>query len=211
MNRRSGKRSACRRKTKAMRKTFLFLGSGILLIVALGAGLAYRGQRPPPSPLASPLPSLAASIMPSPETSPQEHQTPVPDLVFENYNGQAVRLHDFISKPIVINVWASWCPFCLKELPDLAIAQAELHNQVVIIAINRADPAAVAKRFTDGLGITNGLMFLLDPNDLFYKATGGFSMPETIFVDKKGFIQEHRRGPVEASEVNRKIQELLNE
>jgi thiol-disulfide isomerase/thioredoxin len=185
-----------------MRKILLFIGGGILLIAALSIGRLYKTPTPAASPIPSPAPSLAET--------PVEHKTLIPDLVLEKYDGQPVRLHSFIGKPLVMNVWASWCPFCFKELPDLALVQAEFADKATVVAVNRAEEIATAKRFTDTLGITNSIVFLLDPQDMFYRAIGGFSMPETIFVDEKGFIYEHRRGPVDAAEVIGKIRKLLD-
>lgn len=53
-------------------------------------------------------------------------------------------------------------------------------------------------------------MLLLDPNDSFYSAIGGFSMPETIFVDAQGNIVEHKRGFLRILEMQEKINNLLS-
>jgi thiol-disulfide isomerase/thioredoxin len=132
-----------------------------------------------------------------------------PDFTLQNYNGQAVRLSDFAGKPLVINSWASWCPFCRQELPDFVTAQKEFGDKVVIIAVNRQESLAVAKGYTDQQGTTNGLIFLLDPSDSFYQSIGGFSMPETIFVDKNGNIIDHKRGPMDIKEIRERIQRIL--
>lgn len=182
-----------------MRKILLFTGGGVLLIGALSTGFGLKTQAPANPP----------SLSPSPEEPPQERRTLVPDLVFEKYDGQSVRLRNFVGKPLVINVWASWCPFCFKELPDLAFLQAEFASQAVVVAVNRMEETAIAKRFTDNLGITKNLVFLLDRQDMFYNAIGGFSMPETIIVDREGFIRAHKRGPVDMAEMRREIQKLL--
>jgi len=110
---------------------------------------------------------------------------------------------------LVINSWAAWCPFCAKELRDFADIQQEFKDQVVIIAVDRTESLGVAKKFTDKLGVTDRLIFLLDPNDSFYQAIGGFAMPETIFVDSKGNITEHKRGPMNQVEIRQKVQKLL--
>lgn len=134
----------------------------------------------------------------------------VPAFALQDYNGNTVRTADFRGKPMVINAWAAWCPFCGKELQDFAVVQKEFGDQVAIIAVDRAETLSAAKQFTDRLGITDELIFLLDPTDSFYALIGGFSMPETIFVDAQGVIREHRRGPIEVDEMRQKIQELIN-
>ena len=134
----------------------------------------------------------------------------VPDFALQDYEGKTVRLTDFTGKPLVINSWAAWCPFCRKELVDFAAAQKEFGNAVAIIAINRAESRETAKKYTDELGVTNDLIFLLDPANSFYQSIGGFSMPETVFLDKSGSIVERKRGPMDINEIRQKIQKLLS-
>lgn len=130
----------------------------------------------------------------------------VPDFELKDYSGNTVTLSDFAGRPLVINSWAAWCPFCVDELPDFAAAQKELGDKVVIIAIDRAESLKIAKEYTDELGITDDLILLIDPRDSFYKSIGGFTMPETIFVDKDGFIRDRKRGPMELEEILEKIE-----
>ncbi len=133
-----------------------------------------------------------------------------PDFKLQDYNGKTVSLSDFAGKPIVINSWAAWCPFCKKEIPDFVTAQKEFGDKIVIIAIDRSESLAVAKGYTDQQETTDSLIFLLDPEDSFYKSIGGFSMPETIFVDKNGNIIDHKRGPMDINEIRQKIEKILS-
>ncbi|MBI4193348.1 MAG: TlpA family protein disulfide reductase, partial [Candidatus Colwellbacteria bacterium] len=132
-------------------------------------------------------------------------------LRLADYSGAPVSLGDYRGKPLVVNSWAAWCPFCKQELPDFAAAQKEFGERVTIIAVDRAESLSVAREYTDEAGITSSLTFLLDPSDSFYKAIGGFSMPETIFVDTSGKIVEHVRGPITLDEMREKITSLIGE
>ena len=145
----------------------------------------------------------------SEESTRQTQFEKAPDFALQDYNGKTVKFADFAGKPLVINSWAAWCPFCRKELVDFAAAQKEFGDDVAIIAIDRAESRETAKKNTDELGVTN-LIFLLDPSDSFYQSIGGFSMPETIFVDRDGNIAERKRGPMEIKEIREKIQKLLS-
>ena len=127
----------------------------------------------------------------------------------KDYNGNEVALADFHGRNVVVNSWASWCPFCKKELPDFASVKKEFGDQIAIVAIDRGESLEVAKRYSDELGITNDLIFLLDPDDSFYQSIAGFSMPETIFVDKDGLIRDHKRGPMDREEFRRRIQQAF--
>lgn len=132
-----------------------------------------------------------------------------PNFSLQDYTGKTVNLSDFAGKPIVINSWAAWCPFCRKELVDFEAAQKEFGDTVAFVAIDRAESRDIAKRYTDELGVTGGMILLLDPSDGFYQSIGGFSMPETIFVDADGTIVFHKRGPMDLSEIRERVQQLL--
>jgi len=134
----------------------------------------------------------------------------LPSIFLQDYNENAVNLIDFIGTPLVLNSWAVWCPFCIQELPDFVEMQKEFGEQVIIIAINRAESLKKTKQYTDDLGITDNLLFLLDPDDKFYRNIGGFTMPETIFVDASGNIVEHKRGFMRIEEIREKINNLLS-
>ncbi len=133
-----------------------------------------------------------------------------PDFHLQDYNGKTVSLADFSGKPLVINSWAAWCPFCKQELSDFTIMQKEFGDKVTIIAIDRSESLGTVKKYTDQQGISDDLIFLLDPSDSFYQSIGGFSMPETIFIDKNGNIIDHKRGPMDIKEMRQKIQKIIS-
>jgi len=144
------------------------------------------------------------------ESNRQAQFEKAPDVALQDYDGKTVRLADFTGKPTVINSWAAWCPFCKKELPDFVAIQKEFGDKVVIIAIDRSESLAVAKGYTDQQGITDNLIFLLDPSDSFYRSIGGFSMPETVFVNSDGNVVFHKRGPMDINEIRERAERLLN-
>lgn len=141
--------------------------------------------------------------------SPAVSGEQVPDFSLVDYEGKTVNAANFSGKPLVINSWAVWCPFCVKELPDFATIQKEFGDRVVIIAVDRSESRDVAKEFTDRIGVTDDLTFLLDPNDSFYQWIGGFSMPETLFVKADGTIHFHKRGPMMVEEIRQRTQEIV--
>lgn len=145
------------------------------------------------------------NMVPADKTATQK----APDFRLQDYNDKTVSLADFAGKPVVVNSWAAWCPFCREELKDFAAVRREFGDRVAIIAIDRAEPLATAKRYSDELGVTDDLIFLLDPSDSFYQSIGGFSMPETIFVDAEGRIVFHKRGPMKIDEIRERIRQIL--
>jgi len=142
------------------------------------------------------------------DQSQMKNKREVPQLILEEFEGKKVSISE-LDKPAVINSWAGWCAFCKEELKAFAEAQSEFENKVKIIAINRGEPKQEAIGYTADLGVTNKLTFLLDPGDKFYREIGGFSMPETIFVNSEGKIVFQKRGPMDAEEIKKKIKEHL--
>ena len=117
----------------------------------------------------------------------------VPDFSLEDYNGNVITTESVLGDPLVVNSWASWCPFCVDEMPDFDTIKNE-RPDVTFVLINRQESLKKAQSFTDDLGLSDDLIFLLDPTDSFYASIGGFGMPETLFVDENGGIVEHKRG-----------------
>lgn len=147
------------------------------------------------------------------ETSTQSLQptgAKVPALSFQDYAGKTVALQDLVGTPLVINSWAAWCPFCKKELKDFADVQDAFKGKIIFVSIDRAESLLTSKKFSDELGVTDRIIFLLDPEDSFYRAIGGFTMPETIFVNSGGEIVFHKRGPMTAAEVRNQVQQIIS-
>jgi len=134
---------------------------------------------------------------------------PLPDFSLEDYEGNIVRSSDLVGTPLLVNAWATWCPFCQLELVDFAEVQNTYQDQLKIISIDRGESKEVARSYTDRLGVTDKLILLIDPDDSFYKEINGFSMPETVFVDTRGDIVYHRRGAISKEELIEKIEELF--
>jgi thiol-disulfide isomerase/thioredoxin len=132
-----------------------------------------------------------------------------PNFSLQDIDGNTVELSDFAGKVLIINSWASWCPFCVDELPDFSRLQKEFGDEIVMIAINRQESLEKSKAYTNQIGATNDMLYLLDPKDSFYKSIGGFSMPETIFVDDNQNIIIHKRGPMELLEMREKVNSIL--
>lgn len=182
-----------------MNKNLTIFGIAIVFIIGVLVFAVGRGSRQ-----SSQKPSITSGTV---ETKDFEK---APDFSLKDYDGNTVSLSDFEGQPLVINSWAVWCPFCRDELPDFVTAQKEFGEKIAFIAIDRAESHSTAKKYTDDLGITNDIVFLLDPNDSFYQSIGGFSMPETLFVDEKHNIVDHKRGPMKLEEIMERTEKLIS-
>ncbi len=130
-------------------------------------------------------------------------------LVLKDYAGNDVELADFRREILIVYAWASWCPYCGKELEYLSELKGRYGDELSIVAVNRAEPLVEAKDFTDKLQGMEKLVLLLDSGDALYKQIDGYAMPETIFINSSGDIIYHQRGPIKPEEVNAKVAELM--
>jgi phage gp45-like len=80
---------------------------------------------------------------------------------------------------------------------------------VIVIGINRAESRTTAEAFLTTLGLTDEVLLIVDADDRYYGAIGGFSMPETIIYDTKGNIVKHKRGQITEAELTLVLDEAL--
>lgn len=88
--------------------------------------------------------------MPFPEVGSATEDFALEDLA----SGETVSLSGFRGeKAVFLNFWASWCPFCVDEMPDMATVQKEHPDDLVVLAVNRKEPRSVAERFAKEVGV----------------------------------------------------------
>jgi thiol-disulfide isomerase/thioredoxin len=115
----------------------------------------------------------------------------VPDLTFEDASGKKLSLADFRGRTVLLNLWATWCVPCRKEMPTLDALQGELGAedfQVVAVNIDTRDHDK-PKRFFKDIGVRK-LAYFADPSAKVFqdlKAIGrAFGMPTTMLLDHQG-------------------------
>lgn len=126
-------------------------------------------------------------------------------------DGNPVSLVDFKGESLIINAWASWIPFSQSELKLLALVKADKGDAVTVLAINRMENAETVKAYLEYIGKPEGIIFLVDPSDTFYKAVSGYAMPETVFYDRDGVIAVHKRGVLTPDELNSFTEQIVTE
>jgi thiol-disulfide isomerase/thioredoxin len=117
------------------------------------------------------------------------HSTPTEpaQIAFFDETGAEITLADFKGKSILVNLWATWCAPCRKEMPSLAQLQSDKGGdtfEVVTIATIRNAPGAIDKFFADA-GITN-LAKNEDPKGTLARALGVAGLPMTLLIDRDG-------------------------
>ncbi|HVF83636.1 MAG TPA: TlpA disulfide reductase family protein [Sphingomicrobium sp.] len=109
---------------------------------------------------------------------------PAPAVQFKDPEGDLATLADFRGKPLLLNLWATWCAPCVKELPTLdALSNREGAPQVLALSQDMADQAKVAE-FLGGRKI--GLEPFQDAEMAISSALGMSILPTTVLYDANG-------------------------
>lgn len=113
----------------------------------------------------------------------------------------------YSNKPKIIHFWASWCATCLPELVKYAEVQKLYADPLYVIAVNRRGNPSLSSVFIESLGIAGGMNYLVDTDDVLYRAVKGRKMPLTLFVDShnKYSIIEGQSDKVEIEEHIKKM------
>jgi thiol-disulfide isomerase/thioredoxin len=131
-----------------------------------------------------------------------EEARKLPVLAFRDAEGQAKSLADWHGRTVLLNLWATWCVPCRKEMPALDALQEKLHGpdfEVVAINIDTRDPAK-PKAWLHDIGIGH-LAYYSDQNAKVFqdlKSVGkALGMPTTLLIDGNGCEIAALSGPAE--------------
>ncbi len=117
-----------------------------------------------------------------------------PNFMLTDSAGNVVSLSEFLGeKAVVVNFWASWCNFCLEEMPDLESVAQEFSDDLVILGINNQETVAQGEPFALARGVTYPLLYL-PRDDQIVKAYQVLAMPTTYYIDIDGIIVDRKLG-----------------
>jgi thiol-disulfide isomerase/thioredoxin len=126
----------------------------------------------------------------------------LPDLAFEDADGKLRKLSDWRGRTVLVNLWATWCVPCRREMPALDSLQTKLGGpnfEVVAVNIDTRDPEK-PKNFLKDANLTR-LDFFSDPKAKVFqdlKAVGrALGMPTSVLVDRQGCEIATIAGPAE--------------
>lgn len=137
----------------------------------------------------------------------------VPDPLFTksfpDVDGRQLALKQWLGKPVVANFWATWCPPCVKEMPDLE-ALHKKYDAVSFLGLG-IDTASNVQAFTEKVKVSYPLLLLGHGGislmrDLGNKAGG---LPFTVVFDARGRLHSKILGQIKPHELEQTIRSLL--
>lgn len=118
--------------------------------------------------------------------TPLDPPRPAPALAFTGRDGTPRSLADFRGRWVLVNLWATWCAPCVREMPSLDRLQGVLGNRLAIVAISEDHGAApVVDPFLDKLGLKR-LAVYLDPKGAAGQALRVRGLPTSVLIDGEG-------------------------
>ena len=134
-------------------------------------------------------------------------QKSLPTLALAKIDGAPVTLAAIAQgRPIVVNLWATWCPPCRHEMPVLAAAQ-QREREMVFVFVNQGEAAATVTAY---LGQTKLQLenVVLDPTSALGPAAGSTALPTTLFYDANGALVGTQLGILSAATLESQLAAL---
>lgn len=173
----------------------------MVVALALGGGWTFLSR----------LPATAANASQQPASPRQGFAAP--DFTLELLGGGEVTLSELRGKPVVVNLWASWCPPCRAEMPAIQKVYQDYQDLgLVVLGVNTTnqDNEADAAAFVRQYKLTFPIPLDRDGAvSVRYELRG---LPTTFFVDREGMIRSVVvGGPMSEAMIRSKVEDLLKE
>ena len=141
------------------------------------------------------------------ETNPSAPKTKAIDFKLKDLNGKELSLSDLKGKKVFLNFWATWCPPCKAEMPEIEKLYQETKNSnLVIVAVEIGEPLSTVKPFID----SNKYNFrvLIDPDQSVAAKYNITSIPTSYFIDVNGNIVSKSIGGMNIDQMKTYIKTL---
>jgi len=164
-----------KRKPKSSPLPLILAGAGLIIIAIAVAVFAPKGNAPLPIDTSNgPVPGMV------------EYSAPELELV--NLEGQPVSLEALRGQVVMVNNWATWCPPCRAEMPELeAYYQAHKAEGFVLVGINSGDQSDQVQDFIQEYNLSFPMW--LDPTGLAIHAFKNNALPSSYVLDESGTVR----------------------
>lgn len=178
------------------------LALGLVLLLTAGCLGGSRNFSPAGKAEATPASSSAGRSTSAPKVG-----NPAPDFALQDLDGRTVRLSDLRGKAVLINFWATWCPPCREEMPDLERAYGKYRDQgVVFLGIDQGESADTVRRFVQRYNYS--WTFLLDSDLKVSNSYRASAIPMSFFVDREGILRDIHVGPLSSSALDSRLAKI---
>ena len=131
---------------------------------------------------------------------------PKPELVLQDLQGKQVSLQQLQGKPVVINMWATWCTPCRREMPVLQQAQKS-HPNIQFVLLNQGEKAPVVSAYLQKNQIQMPYIWL-DETMQSRSVLPYQGLPSTYFLNQQGEVVAHSLGELTPVQLQQYLQQI---
>jgi peroxiredoxin len=126
------------------------------------------------------------------------------DVRLTDLDGREIRLADFAGKPVWVVFWATWCPPCQQETPDIrTVYKANEADGLVVVAVDVQEPADTIREYVQRYGLTYTIG--VDTYAAIMRTYGVFGLPTHYFIDRTGIIRDRYFGPLKRDQMEQRV------
>ena len=133
---------------------------------------------------------------------------PLPELRVERLGGESVSLASFSGQPVVLNLWASWCPPCRREMPMLKAAQ-QARPDLQFLFVNQSEGAPAVRHYLQAEQLEELRNVLLDPAGRVGRHFRTPALPATLFFNAAGQLADTHFGALTRAHLDEHLHALL--
>jgi thiol-disulfide isomerase/thioredoxin len=152
---------------------------------------------------------LAFFLLTTPGVTLAQTPRPAPPVILRDLQGRTVRLTDFKGKVVLLNFWATWCPPCRAEIPELVEWQKEYRSQGLQIIGVTYPPTDRRKVRSFLRALKVNYRILLGHKQTRALFDSGETLPFSVVIDREGKVRENIEGILLPEEFDEKIRPLL--
>ena len=184
--------------------------AGLVVVLAATASACGGGttmtasDETPKIVLSQDSPGFVAGTDISPDTS---DGTDLSDLTFDLFDGGTGTIAGYEGTPLVVNFFASWCPPCVREMPEFQAVFESLDGEVAFLGLSQDQTPEDALALVERTGVTYDVGWDLDLE--VYGATESIAMPTTAFVSPSGELLDTFAGILDTEALTELIENVL--
>lgn len=133
--------------------------------------------------------------------------TALPGTVVPSIDGGKIDLSAYRGRPVLVNLWATWCGPCRREMPALEKLSKEQAGRLVVVAIDQREDPAVVESYVKRFGVTFAVG--IDETQTLGTDLHLIGLPSSFFVDRNGIIRDAVDGEMTFDVMTEKTRSLL--
>lgn len=179
-----------------MKKVYIGIGIlAVLIAIMIGNTILGKEEAEPNYIDVTGDTSVSGGMIAPEESVGIEAGNAAPDFELETLDGEVIRLSDLKGEKVILNFWASWCPPCKEEMPEMQKFYETYGDEIKIVAVNFNEKDEKVSEFLNEHGYT--FPTPLDRGGEVGKDYGVLTLPTTYFIGTDGIIQQPRHvGPM---------------